>query len=107
MIFRAAVDHLPHRWEKYVDIAGDYIERRTYTCMCTFMNISSIVIMYFVITIKAYTELLKRHMDLKNCYFCVLIRCENGGWLLKHWFMYCCIFNRMWYLNSVNSAMHI
>jgi hypothetical protein len=24
--YRAAIDHLPHRWEKCVDSAGDYIE---------------------------------------------------------------------------------
>jgi hypothetical protein len=26
---RAGIDHIPHRWEKHVDSAGDYIEERT------------------------------------------------------------------------------
>ena len=27
--YRAAIDHIPHRWEKHVDNVGDYIEERT------------------------------------------------------------------------------
>jgi hypothetical protein len=26
--YRAATDHVPHRWEKYVDSVGDYNEER-------------------------------------------------------------------------------
>jgi len=53
--FRAAFNHLPHRWEKWVDSAVDYIDYRTY--MSTFRNISSDVILYFVFIIKSYTKL--------------------------------------------------
>ena len=55
--YRAATDCLPHRWEKCVDSATDYIERRTY--LYTYRNISNVIIMHFVITLKSYTELLK------------------------------------------------
>jgi histone-lysine N-methyltransferase SETMAR len=55
--YRAAIDHLPCRWHKCVDSAGDYTEKRTY--LYTFRSINSDVILYFVITIKSYTKLLK------------------------------------------------
>ena len=45
------------RWEKRADSAGDYIDRRTY--VCTFRNVSSVVIVYFVVMIKSYTKFLK------------------------------------------------
>ena len=50
---RAAIDHLPHSWEKCVDSAGDYIVYWMY--VSAFWNISSVVLLYFVITIKSYT----------------------------------------------------
>jgi len=55
--YRAATDHLPHRREKCVDSAGGYTELRTY--VSAFRNIHSVFILYFVITIKSYTKLLK------------------------------------------------
>jgi len=54
--YRAATDCLPNRWEKCVDSAGDYIEY--WTCVYIFKNTNS-VILYFVITIKLFTKLLK------------------------------------------------
>ena len=43
--YRAPVYHLPHRWEKCVDSAGDYIGWWTY--VETFRNISSVVSLLF------------------------------------------------------------
>jgi len=55
--YKYATDRLPHRWKKYVDSAGDYTDYRKH--VQTFRNISSVVNLYFVTTIKSYTELLK------------------------------------------------
>jgi len=55
--YRAAIDRSPHRWEKCMDSAGDYIQ--WVTCVQTLRNISSVVISYFVFTIKSYMKLLK------------------------------------------------
>jgi len=53
--YRAAIDHLPHRWEKCANSAGDRTEKRT--CVISGNN-DSVVILYFVITrtIKSYKK---------------------------------------------------
>jgi len=90
--FRAAIDRLPHSWEKCVDSAGDYFERRTYVYIQKYQLCCYHVFCYYNKSIHKTSEMT---YAFKNCYFYILILCENGAWLLKHRFMYCCIFNIM------------
>jgi hypothetical protein len=51
---RSATDHLPCRWEKCVNNPGNYSEYRIY--VQTFTNISNVLPLSFVNTIKSYTQ---------------------------------------------------
>jgi len=77
--FRAEIDHLPHSWEKCVDSAGDYIERRTYAYIQEYQLCCYGVFSYYNRSIHRTSEMI---YVFKICYFCILILSENGAWLL-------------------------